>query len=492
MNGVINIITRSAKETHGSYYQAGGGTEQRAFAGARVGGQTESGVNYRVWGKWFERGSLYSPTQLNFDDWRQGRVGFRADWESDLSDSYTVQGDLYTGSNGIANDQPVVGLEVGDEPVAGGYVLSRWTRDLEENGQLQLQMYYNKWNRDTLGFKQNHDTFDIDMQHQFGLDDRNEIVWGLAFRQIWDRLPNDQPLPLISYDPDQRTYTFFSAFIQDSYELSEDELYLMAGAKLLDNTFTRFEVQPGARLLYLPNQRTAMWAAISRAIRTPSRTSQDGNVVVGDIGGAFPVRVLGSHDLDSEETLVYEMGIRQQPSDDFSWDLSLFYNVDQRLISFRPTTTPGTLQFFNGAKSDSYGCELTGQLELTDDWRFTSWYAFLRTVGTSDPRAIVPSADLEEGTPRHQAFMMSSWDIGKRSQLDLLARYVDNNPSLNVPSFISMDLRAAWQATDALELTLVGQNLLDSHRPEYGSSLFVHEVATEVRRGVYGMATVRY
>jgi len=297
---------------------------------------------------------------------------------------------------------------------------------------------------------------------------------------------------MISTDPDQRTYTMLSGFIQDWYEIRQDELYLMAGAKLLDNTFTGFEVQPGLRLLYLPDKKTAVWGAVSRAIRTPSRMSQDGRVVVGDVGGVVPLSVVGSHDLDSEETLVYELGIRQQPNEFFAWDLSMFYNVDQRLISFQPTTMPTEFQFYNGAKSDTYGFELTGEVELTDDWRLTSWYAFIRTVGTSDPAAIVPSSDLEGGTPRHQLFMMSSWDLGDRAQLDLLARYVDNNASLDVPSYISMDLRASWQANDHLELTLVGQNLLDSHHPEYGSSLFVHEVPTEVARGVYGMATVRY
>jgi len=492
VNGIINILTKSAKETHGVYVESGGGTEERGFASTRVGSVSDSGVHWRVYSKWFERDRQFHPAGQASDDWRQGRVGFRADWDPSCCDSYTLQGDYYVGSNGIANQQPLIGLGVGNEPVFGGNLVGRWTRVFDDESDMTLQIYYDRTERDTLGFDQNINIFDVDFQHRFPLSDRHKAIWGVGYRRIWDRLPNSNVPAILAMNPTERTVELFSAFIQDEITLVEDSLFFTLGTKIGDNTYTDFEVQPSARLLWQVNEQNAAWASVSRAVRIPSRVEHDGRIVINDIGGVTPITLTGSRNLVAEELIAYEIGYRQQLSDRFSWDLALFYNVDEDLVNFRSTSTPTTLQFFNGTRAESYGVELAGQVDVTETWRVFGWYSFLRLNFKNDPSALASEEVNEGGNPTHQVFLMSSWDLCEDLELDVLARYVDNVTFANLSHYISMDIRLAWRASENMEFTVVGQNLLDSRRQEYRSSLFVFEVPTEVQRGVYAMMSWDY
>src|SRR5207247_8274642 len=55
VDGVINIITKSAKETQGTLITAGGGTEERGMAGIRYGGKISESAFFRVYGTYFNR-----------------------------------------------------------------------------------------------------------------------------------------------------------------------------------------------------------------------------------------------------------------------------------------------------------------------------------------------------------------------------------------------------------------------------------------------------
>ena len=54
---------------------------------------------------------------------------------------------------------------------------------------------------------------------------------------------------------------------------------------------------------------------------------------------------------------------------------------------------------------------------------------------------------------------------------------------------VTLDARLAWRAGAHLEFSIVGQNLLDNHHPEFGTNPFVRSPLTEVRRAVYGQIT---
>jgi iron complex outermembrane receptor protein len=488
VNGIINIITKSAKDTQGAYAEVGGGTEERGFVGGRVGGCTENGIHWRVYGKGFERDRQFEPQGRAFDDWRQSRAGFRADWQPNCSDTVTVQGDIYQSSSGTAADRPLFGFQAVDDPASGGNVLARFTREFSDDSDMALQVYYDRTDRRLFEFDQNIDILDIDFQYRLPVAQWHNVIWGLGYRQIWDHLPNTAPLFTISMDPTDRATHVASGFVQDEVTLLEDYLYFTAGTKVSHNSYTDWEVQPSARVLWLPDEQTAVWGSISRAVRTPSRAENDGRLVVGDIGGVIPLTILGNRALVPEEMMAYEIGVRRQPVEWFSWDLALFYFADENLTDAHTILGfPPTFQFVNGQRNRGYGGEIYGTLQVTPCWQLSGSYSLLRLNHRNRPDSIFDPREFEGSNPQNQVFLMSSWDLANNVQLDVLARYVDNLFFINVPSYTSLDVRLAYRPSCNLEIAVVGQNLLDSHHPEYTTSVFTGEIPTEVQRSVYAM-----
>lgn len=493
VNGIINVITRRAEDTVGVYVQAGGGTEESAFTSARIGGRAAGGqVYWRLWGKWFERDSGFRPDQPTYDDWQQGRGGFRADWTPTDYDTVTFQGACYQGISSAGERSIGPGGPPGgqrgrssrrDDDIQGEYLLGRWTRELSDESDFSLQAYFDRDERteegDIYGLQ---DTWDLDFQHNFRLGWRNQIVWGLGFRDVSDNFV-PQPGSSTIITPAQRTTNLFSGFVQDEMTLVEDHLCFTIGTKLEDNDYTGFEIQPTARVLWAPDPTRAAWGAVSRAVRTPSRWEHD----FESTGRGF--RLFGSRDVVSEVLLAYEVGYRAQPVEWFSWDMALFYNVYDDLVTF--SRARRKIVFTNDMTGETYGVELFGRLELTPCWRLSASYSFLRVHLHPGPTSLDDGERTESSSPHNQASLRSSWDLGRNWKLDLAARYVDYLPAQQTPSYITMDLRAAWHPTERLELAVVGQNLLDTAHKEFNMTDFGIQY-TEVQRGVYGSVTWRH
>ena len=503
VNGVINVITKRASETQGVLVRSGGGNHDRMVNAARYGGGDGRGFSWRVYGKQFERGPGYLPEGAH-DGWGQGRGGFRADWEVNRDNTWTVQGDLYGGTDGldvyeINPDSPnFLGIVSPKENISGANVLTRWTRVLDEESDWALQMYYDRTMRDQPMLRQEIDIFDIDFQHRFSLGSRHAMIWGLEFRQVHDNL-EFQPF----YDgfvPGRRTMDTISGFIQDQITLVDERLYFIAGTKLEHNDFTGFEYQPSGRLLWTPDGKHSYWGAVSRAVRVPSRFEQDGYLtlypqLMAPAVYVFP-RYTGNRDVTSLDVMAYELGYRTQATEQFSYDIALFYNVYDNLVSFqRGELEPYGDNFIlpldlrNGMYGKSYGVEISAEWAVTPWWRLAPSYSFLRMNLECPTRPTV--AQTAGNSPHNTAYLRSYWDLSANWQLDMALRYVDVLPNMDIPSYITMDLRLGWTPTKQLSLDLVGRNLLDRHHFEYGQDTFNY-LPTEVGREVYAQASWRH
>ena len=137
VNGVINIITKSAKDTQGLYAQAGGGSRPQDFADLRYGGTLNPDTQFRIYGKYFDRGSeVLANGDSASDSWRQGRGGFRVDSDASTIDKLTLQGDVYGGHE----DQQTGGTS----DSSGENVLGRWSRRISDTSDLGLQSYVDR------------------------------------------------------------------------------------------------------------------------------------------------------------------------------------------------------------------------------------------------------------------------------------------------------------------------------------------------------------
>jgi len=494
VNGVINIITKSAEDTQGALLTAGGGTHDLSVNGVRYGGQVGKNLHWRVYGKHFERDEGYHPEGV-YDDWRVGRGGFRMDWSpgSCDCDTVTVQGDYCGGQEGQFSNQligtPPFSVPLAqDESVSGANVLARWTHVCSEESDWSLQMYFDQTYRSQVAIDQLLNTFDLEFQHRFRLGSRHGVVWGIGHRQVHDELAGTGfPHTFI---PDSRTTNRFAVFVQDEITLCPDRLFLTVGSKFSNNDFTGFEYQPSVRLLWTPDRKRSGWAAISRAVRTPS---------IIDYYDAFtipPVVRLNANltQIDYEDVIAYEIGYREQATERFAWDVALFYNVYEHLKVYdEGAWQAGYLNFTptNDMRGETYGIELLGQWTMSDAWRLSASYSLLRVHLHAAPNSRAGSEADEGNSPHNQIRFQFQWDFAPCWELDTALRYVDSLDTLDVSRYVSMDVRLGWVPNDHFELSLVGQNLLDSHHREFSSQSYMMR-STEVERALFAKATWRY
>ncbi len=496
VNGVINIITKSAKDTQGGMVQGGGGTEERNFGTVRYGWKLADDAWARIYVKHFERDeTVFSNGADGQDDWMMTQAGFRIDGEPSSNNHYAVHGDAYVGSR---NNAPTAFID-GKTDLAGGNITGVWDHKLNgDGGDVRLQAYYDRTDRDIPGtFKEARDTFDVDFQHHFPLGTRQDITWGLGYRISIDQVDNSN---LLVFDPSHAAHQTISAFVQDEIQVVKDKLRLTLGSKFEYNDYSGFEVQPSARLLWSIDKRQAAWGAISRAVRTPSRLDTD--LVINTVVPPGPnvVSIVGDPDFDSEEVLAYELGYRIEPVDYWAIDVAAFFNSYDRLQSIEAgtpfvaptpppphTVIPFTLA--NNLHGNTYGLEVGSTWKIRDWWVIRGAYTYLEEdleaeAGSTDTTSVAAAGN----NPHNQIYLHSGMDLPHNVQFDCNVRFVDTLPTSGVSSYIAVDVRVAWQPAKNWELAVVAQNLFDDRHPEFGTAATRHEI----ERGVYGMATYKW
>jgi iron complex outermembrane receptor protein len=477
VNGVINIITKSATETQGFRAEAGGGTELHAIGALRYGGPLGSGSAYRVYGMGFGRGATADIDGSDAGDaWGLGQGGFRMDWRGGAADGLTLQGDYYEGRPDPDGNAEII--------VRGGNAVGRWSRTLSEESEFQLQVYYDRTHRDFgNGFTEDLSTYDADWQHRFQLDRRQEIIWGLGYRLMDHRTRN---LELFAFLPAHKLLHLFSGFVQDEITLVEERLRATVGTKIEHTTYTGIEVQPSVRLAWTPSASHVVWTGASRAVRTPSRIDRDLFLFAAP---DFPV--IAGADFESEDVLALELGWRTQARENLSLSVSTFYNEYDDLRSAEPGPPPVNLPitFANGVQGNTYGVEVASTYRVSDRWLLRGGYTLVKkdlslAPGSSD----LNGATAESNDPEHQLLLHSSLDLPGGLGLDAVIRAVDELPQPRVPGYAELNLRLAWRFTRRLELSVVGQNLLHGEHAEFVPA---SPSPRRIERGVYGKITWR-
>jgi iron complex outermembrane receptor protein len=486
VNGVINITTRSARDTHGTYLEAGGGTFDRGWAAARYGAETDGGVHYRVFGKYRARAGTEHLMPETDDDWNFAHAGFRTDWDGSGDDSFTVQGDVYSGEIGqlhpavtiIGRQGPQGELDV---DVSGGNLLGRWRRQASDTSDTQLRVYYDYSYRDDPSYEDTLQTFDVDFQNRFLAGERHEITWGAGYRLTSNE---NRSGGIFAVDPETSDDQLLSGFIQDQISLA-DAVRLTLGTKLEDNDFSGFEVQPSIRVTWTPSATQALWSAISRAVRVPTRLERDIAIEAAPPGSNPTALLLGNPEYDSEELIAYEAGYRWRALPNLSFDVALFYNDYQSLASLElatPYVEPSGRVVFpitnqNLTTGYTRGAELLVAWSPRSNWHLTGSYTHVHMSLTPNGADLNRGEWLETSTPRSMAGLRSLLTLAERFELDAQLRYqsaIDAIPvavtpeNSRVDDYVELDVRMGWRMSEQWDVSLVGQNLLHDEHAEFG------------------------
>jgi len=485
VNGVINIITKSAADTQGAWLEAGSGSQERARIAAQYGGEAGNRVYYRVFGKYQDHAPEDHPPGAGSDGWHLGHVGFRTDWNAGSANAFTVQGDTYDGRIGEVSPAVRIIGRPGPQPplvvgVSGGNLLGNWRHTLSGDSDFQLRIYYDYTHRNDPTFTDSLGTLDIDFLEHLPLGRDQTVTWGLTGRTMSDI---DHGKGLLALNPPDARYNLVSGFIQDEISLPH-AVQVTLGTKLEHNDFSGFEAQPSVRTAWDLTDAQTVWGAVSRAVRVPTRIERDEDIDVTDPAGNPVIVLLGNHRFHAEEVLAFELGYRWRPLSDLSLDLAAFRNRYTGLASlelgtpFRDAATGQTivpLLTENRIDGHSTGLEGLAICSPVAWWRLSIDYSYMQM--SLSPRG----ADFNRGrffagsTPRNQLGMQSYFDLPRNvevygglrvlSAVETMPEVVDGTGD---PGYQELDLNAIWRATPHLTLSLEGQSLLHARHVEFG------------------------
>lgn len=489
VNGVINIITKSAADTHGTLAAVGGGNVDEGSGALRYGGSIGKSGDYRVYGMGFVRGQEFHSNHDPFDEWRMGQMGFRADWSRGDEDTFTLQGDTYSGENGgetnIAFFFPPSQANVDSTSfVSGGNLLARWKRRLKNGSDFQLRAYFDRTNRQNTQFGETRDTFDVDFIHHLSLPKNEDFIWGLGLRVSPSNFIQTQAT--VNFLPHQQTDTIYSGFIQDEIPIVENRISLTVGTKIEHNNFSGWEFEPSVRVLWTPSNNRSVWAAVTRAVRTPSRLDQD-LALTGFVSAAPPfpvfVEIEGDPNFKPETMVGYEAGYRTQVNSSLYVDIAAFFNNYDDLeslgavaLGFAQSPPPSytyvlvSVPFANGIEGNTDG------VEINPDWKPASWwelkgsYSYLQMHLRNKPGITDASTAASDtgSSPHHEVVIQSLFNLPKGFEFDPTYRYVGALPAQAVRRYSTMDLHVGWHFARQFELSVTGENLFRPYQVEQG------------------------
>lgn len=506
VNGVINVITYAASATRGTRASVAAGNVDEVVAELRHGGGNGSGFDYRVYGKAFSRAPQFHEDGADFDDWSAIRAGGRADWVAG-DRTLTVQGDLHTSDVGqrvaLSYYAPPRSADSDEDlQASGGNLMARLARKTRHGGW-QLDGYYDRTSFSGPNVEEVRDTFDLDFVHHRTLPGRQELVWGAGVR--FSPSTVTQVVPTLDFHPRERSADIYSAFVQDEVQLVRDRLSVVVGAKLEHHEYTGFEAQPSARLTYRPGARQAVWAAATRAVRTPSRLERD---VRWDVfASAQPpsfVRLEGNPAFDSERLHAFEAGYRALFGPRLFVELAAFHNEYRDLqgygepsITVDPEPAPAHLTlhlpFANAVEGSTHGFEVAVDAKPVARWQLKAEYSFLAFALRVKPGAVDTLdvvAAYEGSSPRHNVSLQSRLDLPGGMELDQTYRYVSALPHQAIDGYHALDLRASRRLGAGLEISLVGRDLLRPRHAELEHSRDPR-VVVQIRRSAYVQLTWR-
>ncbi|HTE13467.1 MAG TPA: TonB-dependent receptor [Burkholderiales bacterium] len=461
VNGVINIISRSTRNTQGVLVTLGGGNQEKGAA-VRYGGRFGSNGHFRVYGKTDDFQNTKSANGNSLPDgWERGQVGFRADWV-DVGRSFTIQGDAYKGRS---EDRPVFNAV----EVSGANLLARWNQRLNNGSDIRLQAYYDHTDReDQLLFRDDIKVFDIEFQQGITLG-AHKVLWGTGYRQARNDMRNSL---FFGFVPSFRKLNWKNLFAQDEIKLTQS-VDLTVGLKLESNDYTGWEYLPSARLAWKPSGNQLVWGSVSRAVRAPARLDRE---LRFPPNGLF---INGGPNFVSEVANVIELGYRAQPTSTFTYSVTAFHHIYDKLRSGQPAPFANVENKMEGTAN---GIEAWATFQAARAWRlsggFTTLHKHLRLKpGSTDP--VGPSALGND--PDQQWMLRSAFNFTDRHEFDVMVRHVSSLPQPAVPAYTAADARFGWRASRDVEVSLTLQNLFDREHAEFG----VAPGRSEYQRGVF-------
>jgi iron complex outermembrane receptor protein len=518
--GVINIITKSSQDTHGTTVTSGVGTSERALGSARVGGAIGS-TSYRgsFGGPDNATQSLANGAAAN-DGWSSVQGGFRLDG-ADKQDSWMLEGDLFRG----AESETKVNISLAtfsaalvpfSFDTAAGNLNGEWCRRLGNapaGGELRVASYYDYADRPgPSAVKLETRTWNTEVRYDFKPGRIHNLSTGVGERMISGSFT---PQAGTVFARDAVTYNNLDAFAQDEMHFLRDTLLFTVGAKLERNHFTVWASEPSANLLWMPGKNHSLWISAARALRTPTLWETGVSAVFSVAPPSTATKGLplvtyldGSLGFLNESVKDFEAGYRAQLSKSFSADVTAFYDQysDIRsLVGSTPTLALSPAPHLNlvgtvgnDAAEVGKGAEASIAWQTMSAWKLEGSYTYNIVNSWLTASAPAGSVDGAGNPPSRNKWRLQSYvNLSKSWQLDTFLYWSsagspinDFGPNVPVPAYTRLDIHLGYKASSHWQLSLAGQNLLQARHLEGLPELLT--TYSYVDRGVYLKSTWQF
>jgi iron complex outermembrane receptor protein len=499
VNGVINIVTKATADTQGTLVRVDGGSSGEQGA-VRYGG-TLGAATYRLYSQWTGRDqSLIAPGTGANDASHSVTTGFRADWTTHPG-AFMLEGDFTAGQARSLwpnlNPQTAAGDPLANVPTdtQGGHVLGRWTHTRASGASLQIQSFADIAGRLEPVGDYHRRAFDVDTQYHTALGAHQDVVAGAGYRFIDEKFFGRVGL---SMNPVEDNSSLLTAFVQDEIELLRNRLAVTLGSQVQYDSESGGGVQPTARVMWkgLPRQR--LWAAVSRALRTPSLDDRAVDLnyppVASPSGLPLIVSALGNPAAQTETLVDAEAGYRLELGTAASIDVTGFVGryhnlvtteVAAPIVQFVPSPQILVISHVgNQLAATTRGLEVAGHWAPVRAWRFDGSYTAFHVDPQLAATSLDPTAASTDGSaPRAQWQVRTVFSPGTRASLDVAFFHVGPIEQLPVAAYTRADISAEWRFSSRLSAMAIGQNLLDAAHAEFagtGSLLLPTQVPRSV------------
>jgi iron complex outermembrane receptor protein len=507
-NGIINIITKSAKDTQGTLVSAGVGDDERSSASARYGGKLGKSTSFRIYSKYQDDGPAGTLNgQPSHDSSRFLRSGFRMDSTGSSQDSFMLEGQGFSGTSGIDSVgfsylPPFTPNYIDHMGQQGENLVGRWTHKSLDASETTIQASFAHVAHPETGLDVNGDVAAVTIQHEMAIGNRHDLVTGLQYDFKTARTSSTQNVAW--WNPSNPTTSIASAFIQDEMLFANGNLRVTLGLRLEHHNISGLAIHPNARALWKLSPVNTVWLAYSHANLSPGPDDTALQLNLAAFPGASGTQVLrliGNPNIHAERLNAFELGYRIQPRPKVSIDLATFYNHYTDLISpelgqpFFEAGPPPRLVLpvvqDNDVRGISFGGEFSAKWTPLNVLSFTAAYSFIAIDTTQDPETFgAAAAELNGATPRHQASVTSSAALTHSLRLNTTLGFVDSRTAQNVSGYTHLDAGLVWRPLQAGEFRIGSENMFNKEHiafidPQAGLS-------TQLGRSFYTKAIWRF
>ena len=492
-NGVVNIITKHSADTRDTVVQLASGSKIDHKADFRVGGDLANYSSFRIFGgvEKADKSTKSYETIAPNDHSQKKTIGGRVDLNLNDNLSFLAQADytkIEIGQNMHQANLNSYTKDFESDEYSREHIqlMTRLEHRLSADSNQMLQVSISSQRGNQTNYKDDFLITDIDYQMNT-LINNIQFDWGVNYR--YNAIDVDDSDYVKSID-NINAYHHYGGFVQAQFTLIPETLKLIVGNRSEKNSFTGWGHQPMARLLWTPESKHTLWAAISQGVRIPSFAEYNERLLISSPYG-IRTEAIGNSNIEGEKSVSKELGYRYSAK---SWwvDLSLFHTKARNVLSVDPSINDTfsliSLDFVSGGELTTYGGEAVIKWQPYEKLSTELGYSFT-SHNYHSSNGLIPA--LGDDTYLRQLIAKTNLLLTPAHSFSVIYR-LESGDAYGTKDYGAFDLSWHWQVSSSVMLSFTGNNLLYGKHAELGSKGELFTISTYIEPSYLAQITAKF